>query len=602
VAAAVVLAAAAAFLALPELRLPAPGLDPSWALGISLADLDARRFGQEIVFTFGPFGFLDLVGVLALPQLAGGMAAGAAVAAALVASLWLVARRWAGDLGAALLVGLVLVPAIALQPGFSDRVLMLSVVVGIALRTGALPARSHRLVALVLAALGALAVLTKFSNGVLTIGTVALVALVAVPQTARNRMLTSALAAGTVVVGVPLLWLLAGQEPADLASWLAGSLEITRGYAEAMALEAAPVADYLLLAELVVVALLIALTRGARDPVLLVFVGWTAFLALRLGFTRHDGSHAAQAFLLLGVLIVALTVRRHALAGALSAVLAAALVFSGWGASYRLTVDPVNFAARAATDLRALLSASDRDALLAEARESLRAGYDIPSSVIGALGQRPVHVDPNEIAAAWAYDLTWSPIPPLQSYSAYTPALDQASADAILSANGPTGVLRSRSTAIDGRNPAWESPRYQLALACGYRVAARSDDWLALIRSEQRCGPAERIASIDFVAGQEIEIPRAPNGSLVVASVELESNASDILASALFKPATAVFVEADGNVYRVPRAHLDGPLLVGGTSATGWGAAFGGDADLDHLAFPGSGRVTFSTIPIDAAE
>ena len=38
--------------------LPSQGLDPSWLIGLNIAYLKNFQFGKDIIFTFGPLGFL----------------------------------------------------------------------------------------------------------------------------------------------------------------------------------------------------------------------------------------------------------------------------------------------------------------------------------------------------------------------------------------------------------------------------------------------------------------------------------------------------------------------------------------------------------------
>src|SRR4051812_26723813 len=38
---------------------PAAGLDPSWNAGLALAAADGLHFGKQIVFSYGPLGFLN---------------------------------------------------------------------------------------------------------------------------------------------------------------------------------------------------------------------------------------------------------------------------------------------------------------------------------------------------------------------------------------------------------------------------------------------------------------------------------------------------------------------------------------------------------------
>jgi hypothetical protein len=41
------------------METPAPGLDPSWNAGLAMAVHDGLHFGQDVVFTYGPLGFLQ---------------------------------------------------------------------------------------------------------------------------------------------------------------------------------------------------------------------------------------------------------------------------------------------------------------------------------------------------------------------------------------------------------------------------------------------------------------------------------------------------------------------------------------------------------------
>lgn len=38
---------------------PGPGVDPSWNAGLAMAVDQGLRFGKEVVYTYGPLGFLN---------------------------------------------------------------------------------------------------------------------------------------------------------------------------------------------------------------------------------------------------------------------------------------------------------------------------------------------------------------------------------------------------------------------------------------------------------------------------------------------------------------------------------------------------------------
>ncbi|MDR2058321.1 MAG: hypothetical protein LBP83_08620, partial [Dysgonamonadaceae bacterium] len=62
-------------------------------------------------------------------------------------------------------------------------------------------------------------------------------------------------------------------------------------------------------------------------------------------------------------------------------------------------------------------------------KDRIRNSYPaLPSEFLQQAANKRVDVFPYDIALLYAYDLNWSPRPVFQSYSAYTPVLDQINA------------------------------------------------------------------------------------------------------------------------------------------------------------------------------
>ena len=57
-----------AFLLFPVFQLPGFGLDPSWMLGLNMAFDQHLHFGRDIVFTYGPLGFLSTHMPILIPK------------------------------------------------------------------------------------------------------------------------------------------------------------------------------------------------------------------------------------------------------------------------------------------------------------------------------------------------------------------------------------------------------------------------------------------------------------------------------------------------------------------------------------------------------
>jgi hypothetical protein len=251
-----------------------------------------------------------------------------------------------------------------------------------------------------------------------------------------------------------------------------------------------------------------------------------------------------------------------------------------------------------------LASSSYRSDVEARARAVDAAAYSVPQQLLAAVGDSPVTVDPWEVTAAWTYRLRWHPAPVFQTYSAYTPELDGREAAFLAAAPAGQYVLReagpggpgSELPAIDGRNPDWESPRYQLALVCDYRTAKAGGRWALLRKDANRCAPSTPLGSTAVTASRPVTVPSAPPGSVVVAHFEPRAGVFDELLTVLFRPVHPLHASCDGRSYRLPEGEAGGPLIVGmPASARTAGMPI---TACRSLSFSASGSVRFAAVPI----
>ncbi|MDQ1547653.1 MAG: hypothetical protein QOH69_2557 [Actinomycetota bacterium] len=581
---------------------PTTTLDGSWSNGLNWAILTGKQFGRDIDFTYGPWANLDTTSILSLRLFLPAVVATVITGVAFVVLGWRLLRRWLGPYASAIVVALVAAPAVATATGFSGMVLVLAVMCALGLQVGALPARWHRAMVVALGVASGLALLVKISDGILAIATVVLIASLGADASIARRTVSVVMGVVAAAVAVVVFWLAAGQSLLNFAAWFGASLQLTGGYSEAMSNDStALVPQYLAFAALLVL-LILQTSRSPRGSraVLFITIAWVAVVALRLGFTRHDEGHPSQSFMLLLVACLALGVTRHLILSIASILLSGVSVITAFGSNYFGLLDPGTLFAHSSSSISALLSSDYRDAQLASARAKATAHYAVPKSVLAAVGSDTVHIDPQDANVAWAYGLNWDPAPVVQEYSAYTVALDQINARKLTSAAGPSAVLRAPLTAIDYRNPMWESPQYMKALICDFAPTVTSKNWLALHRVSDRCsGKTISLGVRKFAAGQAIEVPPAPSQDyVVVANFSLSESAFDLAATAVFKPPSPVLVTTNQGTYRLPRAHASGPLILTLPAAVGWGSQFGGDTKITSLGVTVSGSVTFSAIPI----
>lgn len=504
----------------PLLVSPAPGLDPSWVLGLNLAAADGLDHGTEIVFTYGPLGFLQEP--LAIDGLLATLGAiyTLALRTALGATLYYAARRslpWPAAAGVAVLAAMITPREIA--------PLTLTAVWCLVALHDPVPRWAPRLVVLGGGALAGLEVLVKLNVGVTILVLVSITAL-ALPGP-RLRNLATLLAAFAVTCAV--LWLAGGQGIGNADDYVSSSFEVISGYSEAMQLEL-PKASWDWWAALiagigaVATAALATAAMPARRRLTTALVGALLVMALfKFGFVRHDASHVGVYFG--GLAAIWLGLRWRGTARLVPVVAIAALTLVYINASDELD-DGALRPADALDDLATLLLPGERADAIDEAKAAMRNSYGLDPAIVARVGESSVDVRPWEIGVAWAYGLEWRPLPVLQDYQAYTPELDRLNAGALASSEGPRYVLRhigfgdSPSISIDGRFGSYDVPQQTMVLLCRFQPVAAASSYQLLERSQDRCGEPRELGNTKAAYGETVAIPDAADGEAVFAKVE----------------------------------------------------------------------------------
>src|SRR5690242_3412664 len=206
---------------------PSPRLDASWQMGLHQAIQDGLRFGTDIVFTYGPLGFLSsptpylgLTSTLAFLATAG-------ITFVLLLLVFVAARRVL-PLWAALIACLLAGALASVVPPFETGQLVLFAA-GVEVLRRERVARPM-LIAVLAAVLAAIGMLGKVNVGVFLGAGGALVVLAVSPSWWRGLLAYL----GSLVVATLALWLVTGQQLPDLAPYAKGSLELISGYSDAM--------------------------------------------------------------------------------------------------------------------------------------------------------------------------------------------------------------------------------------------------------------------------------------------------------------------------------------------------------------------------------
>lgn len=576
---------------------PVAGLDTSWATGLNIARLHRLRFGPQLAFTYGPWGFLDHPEMVSRWNLAAGLL----FATVTFGFAWIAFRaalrvrlgQRVADVAASLLV---IVCALNLEP--SAMLMAATLLVVLCYLDTGLPVCTGRWIPAAVASLAALLVQVKLYEGVLLAAS-AMVAALFGPAPRWRRLLQSV--AALVVVSV-LGWVLIGQSVGDFPTWLREAFEVASGYSDAISLEGKPnVLLYLLIAALVgLVAGYLVRVGRSRPARVTAGLAVVAVLALYVGFREATGRHGPghqRAEYLCALPILAWSVaagRRVALRlGVL--VVAVLLVGNSW-----LPLYPSEAVDQWGAELQLMVDSQYRAAQVHQVQAVAQRYYALSPQMRAAVTGPPVSVEPWETTLAWAYGLNWRPAPVFQNYVAYTAELDALNAAFLSNAAGDQKILRATGTSsIDGRNRLWDPPRQLLAELCHYQPQLSDSRWMLLAKAADRCGPAQSEPAERVSAGQQLSVPTVVGNALVTMSfVPDNPNLAVRLGRLLDKSFHPLTVTADGTRFRLPRALADGPLVLNLPLSTGWPGGYGGGISYRTVSFSEPGKVSFSIIPL----
>lgn len=466
-------------------------LDSSWQAALSYLHDHHFRFGNQVLYTYGPLGYMMAglyYGSHFKPLFIGHIIF--AIFFALVSTL-LVSKIHSKRLYGGLIITLFL-----FSPDLPDRVAVLDMIGILSVTFAALICfeDSHSLIRIILAGVVlSFMSLVKFTFLGLSCWSLICVLwfLLAKREYDRLLWLTASYASGLLTFWV----FVAGQSLTDLPAFIRGSSEVARGYSEAMTLSAPSLlmtaggfAAIALLGMLMIYFR--TMNAQARWPVTLLLSGTAAF-AWTQGFTRGDSSHLLViplVFPVLGVLISAL-MARTAKPGIACVLLLGVIVGDSCFILKLISMDQQFETLGSVTKACDLLR--QRLRLLArpdEATRSLdsqiaaaRSTWTLPN--LKAIVQSgTVDVFGDDVDISLFNDLNYHPRPTLQSFAAYTASLQKLNETFAAGGNAPDFYLVQSST-IDQRLPLETDGPTLLAILANYKPIAEEKGFLLFKKS-----------------------------------------------------------------------------------------------------------------------
>jgi hypothetical protein len=537
-------------------------LDASWQETLVYAHTHGWQFGRDLIFTWGPWGFLN--GIFHLGDAAAVTRLGWELGGKLLLAVGLVAgtRQLSPVRHAVFAVACALC-----LPVFQDSAYLLFITV--AVLAGLLrPGVPRGVMLIVVVALAFLAQI-KFTYALLAaIG----VGLAGAAQLSRRRWPDAGLLGGGFVLAFTGWWLAAGQNPDNIVPYLRRSWEVSSGYADAMgADESRPV----FLCGLTVLAFhgVFVWRIWRRQPDRALAAGMALFLAAvwflvwKHGFTRADGHvmgfffYALPAALVLPVLCFP-EVRRWSWLDLAMIPCLAGLWFFEPGLPLKL---PAGALSRLEVNVLAAWHITTLPAAWRAELERARIANALPA-VRRAAGDASVDVFNYEQGVALLNGLNFAPRPVFQGYSAYSSRLAGRNLQHYQSA-APAFLLWHHSS-IDDRFPTLDDAPLIAELPRAYRPVLTEGDFLLL----QRTGAfptaplARELLHRQTVAlGESLPVPAVSDCALWV-QVFADATQLGRLRALLYRPAmlTLTVEEVTGRqtTWRLlPRVAEDGFLL-----------------------------------------
>jgi hypothetical protein len=529
---------------------PKTGLDYSWEAGLHMALHYGVTFGNHLIFTYGPLGFLSV------PML---WYSGTGTIAVLYAVMLRFALALALLVGARRSYGTVVGVVVAVCVALASEVALETVpflMMCVWMLEGERTARRRLALMAVAGALVGLELLNKESIGIEMAAMAVIVAICAHGRRRDNLVVTVAAMLLALLVG----WQASGQSFGELGAYARNAAQIISGYPSAMSVEDSGLswqyaAGLLAFAFGLFAAWHMTADGQARRRWGIVAL-WVAFcfFEYKEGFVRHDAAHAAIFFIALMGGFVALRWRWGGYGVGLGA-LGLLLVFAvaAQGHAFISVLDPGKNAVSAVRQLVQVSSPSERASIMAKGRREIEREYPIEPAALQLLRGHTVHVEPIQTPVVWAYRLDWRPLPAFQSYVAYTTSLDRLDAETLSSARAPQRILRTRDRDIDGRVQSFDQPLSSRTMLCRYRELSSTRRLQILGLGANRCvGSPVSLETVRASWNQKVAVPPPPNAhSFVFVRIDgVQVGGLERALGLLYKPAMRM-VELDGESHRL---------------------------------------------------
>ncbi len=535
----VVLLICVVMLTIPSLFInSSAGLDPSWYIGLHKAANEGLIFGRDIVFTYGPLGFLTVPTFVSRNLWVCSALYILLMYVLTVFGCSLYLRKMKANLIKTVIFVVVFTVALRfLHSGFDFELILCTLIFSYlyTLRKRAV------FLLLGLAFLYGIQPFIKFSS-VLAVGVIGLVFLYVLIRDKRGKEAAVFLIA--CLVAFVTVGLLLFRTPQAILTYLYGCLQIASGYNDAMGFDDKK--KELLFAVFMWVLYIGLLCHCAFKKrrchlIYLAFGFGPLFQSFKLGFVRHDEAHVVL-FLSMWLMIFGLYYLKSFADAKIVGYLVLLAIFAmlyqhdSRTSSFR-NPNIYNSVVNKLDNLRLslnLLRGVGEEEKTAAVKTALRQGYPLRAETVEMLSGHTMDVLPWDIAITEAYGFKWHPRPVFQSYSAYTEYLDSLNAKYFSLDSRPEYILYALYV-FDKRYAIFDEPATFRMLLRKYEPCAQDGDFIVLRKSPfADTSTEEHISAGVGKFRQIIPLPKLGDG-LLFAKIHVEHNLLGLVRKFLFK-------------------------------------------------------------------
>jgi hypothetical protein len=365
-------------------------------------------------------------------------------------------------------------------------------------------------------ALAAIALLVKFNVGAAALLSLGLWVAVMLAGSQRSRLAWWSLPLSGVFVATFLgCFSIYGGPINAILEFLSGSVRLSTGYSAQMAKAGSRSELALAIVSVAVLAVSVAAAgfRDRRYVGLGVLLSASLFLTFKGGFVRHDPTHVLVLFATVPAIAAlflppANTRSQKWLMSATCLVMLGAAGYARYGVlSFARQITSEAFFPAGNQYLFDATRWSEFRGGVEDLSRKLMAQQRIPTSLLASIGTGRIDAYPWEMSPLFANGLNWNPRPVPQSYSAYTPELDELNARLYRSPDGPEYILYHLD-AIDTQHPWWVDPLTSRELYSRFDVIASGARFLVLKRRPiPRSVELKPTAAASVRLGERIRVP-----------------------------------------------------------------------------------------------